>query len=117
MLNLSTEGYAKLETDDILIKQNRKLFAVDSFELIYNNFDKENEIFFIMGSDNFNKMSCWKDYEKIKDMYKYIVIERDENEISSTQIRDMIKTKDIRAINYIPENVYNYILENNLYKL
>lgn len=75
------------------------------------------EIFLIMGSDNYKKMPKWKDYDKIKDKYNYIVVERDENEISSTQIRQMIKNKDRRVIEYLSKEVYEYIIENELYKL
>ena len=120
MLYLATKNYPNLEVDDILIKENRKLFAVDAFDVIYNsefaNKNKQN-IFLIMGSDNYNKMPEWKDYDKIKDKYNYIVIDRDENEISSTQIRKMIKNNDKDVVNYLPKEVYNYIVENNLYKL
>ena len=120
MLCLATKNHEKLEVDDTLIMKNQKLFAVDSFKLISNrDFIKNNnkEIFFIMGSDNYNQMPEWKEYDKIKDKYKYIVIERNENEISSTQIREMIKNNDENVVNYLSKEVYNYIVENNLYKL
>ena len=70
-----------------------------------------------MGSDNYEKMPKWKDYNKIKDKYNYIVIDRDKNQISSTKIREMIKNKDRRVIKYLPEKVYEYIIKNELYKL
>lgn len=121
MLKLATKQYDKLEVDDIEIKQDRQLFAVDAFEVIYNSaFAKEtnkDNIFLIMGSDNYNKMPLWKDYDKIKDKYNYIVIDRDEKQISSTVIRDMIKNDDENVLNYIPKEVYNYIIKNELYKL
>ena len=120
MLCLATKNYPNLEVDDILIKENRKLFAVDAFEVIYNsNFLNKNEknIYFVMGSDNYNKMPTWKDYDKIKDKYNYIVIDRNEDEISSTEIRDMIKNNDKNVVNYLPQEVYNYIIENELYKM
>ena len=58
-----------------LIKEDKKLFAVDAFELINQKYFKKCEVYFIMGSDNFEKMSKWKDYNKIKDQ-KYIVIKK-----------------------------------------
>ena len=70
-----------------------------------------------MGSDNHNKMPEWKDYDKIKNKYNYIIIDRNENEISSTQIRKMIKNNYKDVVNYLPKEVYNYIVENNLYKM
>lgn len=118
MLKLATMGYDNLEVDDIEIKEKRKLFAVDAFEVISNsNFAKDTEVFLIMGSDNYHKMPNWKDYDKIKDKYNYIIIERDEKEISSTQIRDMIKNNDEKVLEYISTEVYAYIFQNELYKL
>ncbi|MBQ3146057.1 MAG: nicotinate-nicotinamide nucleotide adenylyltransferase [Clostridia bacterium] len=120
MLKLAIEGYNNLEVDDIEIKENRKLFATDAFEIIKKSFylksNEETDMFLIMGSDNFNKMPNWKDYNKIKNNYKYIVINRDEKEISSTEIRNMIKNNDEEVVKYLPKEVYNYIIENELYR-
>jgi len=119
MLKLATKEYKNLEVDDVEIKENRQLFAIDAFEVIKKSYylksNEEIEIFFIMGSDNFNKMPNWKDYNKIKDNYKYIIIDRNEKEISSTEIRNMIKNNDEEVVKYLPEKVYNYIVENELY--
>ena len=113
---LGIKDYSNLEVDDIEIKENKKLFAVDAFKLIKEKYSKNCEIFFIMGSDNFEKMSKWKDYNKIKDQ-KYIVIKRDKNEISSTKIREMIAKNDSEAQKYLSKEVYKYIEQNKLYKL
>lgn len=114
MLKLAVKEHNNLEVDDIEIKEKRKLFAVDAFELIKQKYSKICEIFFIMGSDNFEKMSNWKDYSKIKDQ-KYIVIKRDKNEISSTQIRKMIAKNDNEVQKYLSKEVYEYIKKNELY--
>ena len=71
----------------------------------------------IMGSDNYKKMPKWKEYNEIKNQYNYIVIDRDKNEISSTEIRMMIKNDDKRVTEYLPKEVYDYIIKNELYKL
>ena len=115
MIKLAIKDYSKLEVDDFEIKENRKLYAADVFEKIYNKFKNEKEIFFLMGSDNYEKMPQWKEYDRIKDKYNYIVIERDENEVSSTQIREMIKNGNKKVMEYLSKEVYNYIIENNLY--
>ncbi len=116
MLKLITNNQKNIEVDNIEIKENRLLFAVDAFELIENKYINAN-IFFIMGSDNYIKMSEWKDYNKIKNKYNYIVIDRNKNEVSSTQISNMIKHNNKEVKNYISEEVYEYIVENELYKL
>lgn len=115
MIKLAVKDNNNLEVDDIEIKENKKLFAVDAFELISKKYSNKCEIFFIMGSDNFKKMNNWKNYDKIKEN-KYIVIERDKNKISSTQIRKMIENNDEEVINYLSKDVYKYIKQNELYK-
>ena len=119
MLKLSIQGYHNLKVDDIEIKEKRKLYAVDAFRVIRNSAYAtkclKRDIFMIMGSDNFNKMPKWKDYDIIKDEYNYIVIERNKNDISSTKIREMIKLKNDEVKKYLHEDVYKYIIENNLY--
>lgn len=86
MLKLAIKDYNNLYVDDIEIKENKNLYAVDAFKLIAKSkYAKDNIIFFIMGSDNYNKMPNWKDYEIIKDKYKYLIIERNENDIASTR--------------------------------
>jgi len=121
MLKLAIKGHLGLEVDDVEIKENRKLFAIDAFGIIgdspYATKCRKRDMFMIMGSDNYNKMPTWKDYEKIKDKYNFIVIDRDEKEISSTEIRNMIKNGNEKVIEYLPEEVYNYIIENKLYEV
>lgn len=117
MLKLAIKNNDKIEVDDIELKENKDLFAVDAFEIITKKYKNNGELFLIMGSDNFNKMPTWKEYESIKDKYKYIVIDRDKKEISATQIREMIKNNDKNVIKYLSEEVYNYIVENGLYKI
>lgn len=116
MIKLAIKNNNNLEVDDIEIKENKKLFAVDAFELINQKYSKKYEVYFIMGSDNFEKMSKWKDYNKIKDQ-KYIVVKRNKNEISSTQIRKMIANNNNEVQKYLSKEVYEYIKKNELYKL
>ena len=116
MLKLAIKDYSNLEVDDIEIKENKKLFAVDAFKLIKEKYSKNCEIFFIMGSDNFEKMSKWKEYNKIKNQ-KFIVINRNKNQISSTQIREMIANNNSEVQKYLSKEVYKYIEQNKLYKV
>ena len=120
MLNLATEKYNNLYVDDIEIKENRKLYAIDAFELMQkSNFiteDNKDNIYFIMGSDNYEKMPKWKDYDRIKDKYKYIIVERNKISIPSTKIREMIFNNSEEVKKYLSEEVYQYIVKNNLYK-
>lgn len=130
MLKLAIED--KMDIEKIAIESKIKLYASDTFKLIKEKYNKD-DIFFIMGSDNFRKMPTWKNYEELKANYNIIVIERErkkirhENpkniieyipeqlaQIDSTQIRKMIKNKE-NAKKYLNPKVYQYIKENNLY--
>lgn len=131
MLKLAIED--KMDVEKIAIESKIKLYAIDTFELLKEKYNKD-DIFFIMGSDNFRKMPTWKNYEKLKTNYNIIVIERErkkirnENqkniiefipeklaEIDSTQIREMIKNNEKNVKKYLNPKVYEYIQKNNLY--
>lgn len=113
MLKIACKAFPNLDVDGIASIHQNKLFAVDTFELIQKKYGKKSEIYFIMGSDNFEKMPTWKNYEEIKNKYKYIVLDRT-NEISSTDIRNMLKNKE-NVLNYINPQVLKYINKNKLY--
>lgn len=61
----------------------------------------------------YKEIPLWyKGKELLKE--KFYVYPRSINDISSTQIRELIKSgKDFRSL--VPKEVYNYIKENNLY--
>lgn len=131
MLKLATRNIDNLEVEDIEIKEKKKLYAKDAFKLIQEKYFAD-DIYFIMGADNFINIHNWKEYEYIIKKYKYIVVERTnfnisinrENivcykpertkDISSTVIRKLLKEK-ANLNNYIDEDVYKYIKDNKLY--
>jgi len=113
MLKLATNNYKNIEVENIASERTQKLYATDTFKLIYDKYNKNAEIYFIMGSDNYKKMPTWKNYEEIKDKYNYIILDRTED-ISSTMIRDKIR-KGEDVLNYINVNVLKYIKDYNLY--
>lgn len=126
---------ANLETD------NNSLYTyqiLDYFKNKYNN----DEIYFVMGADNLLEFDTWKEFRYMYENYNFIVLERNDTDldkyindlkekyvvknieclylnnenISSTEIRKMIKENDIEKVNECIDNeVYNYIKEKNLY--
>ena len=134
MLRLACKDYPYLDVEDIAVKSEITLYATDTFELINEKYKNIAEIYLIMGSDNFTKISTWKDYENIKEKYKYIVIERpnykekinnrnnviyynlqQEEDISEKKIRHLLKNKDDTR-RYLNDKVIKYIEDNQLYK-
>ncbi len=133
MLKLAIEKEKNIEVERLAIDSKNVLYASDTFKLIKGKYIND-EIFFIMGSDNFREMPNWKDYEELVNNYNIIVIERERKHIrktnsknifeiipkqleviDSSKIRKMIN-EDIDISPYINKKVYNYIRENKLYK-
>ena len=131
MLKLAVQNEKNIEIDDFETSVQITLFAKDAFKIISEKY-KNDEPYFIMGSDNFVKMSNWEGYDEIIELYKYIVISRNSFKTNqtkdniliftpsksynfdSTTVRRLIK-ENKNVSNLINANVYNYIKLNNLY--
>jgi nicotinate-nucleotide adenylyltransferase len=96
------------------VNSNKELQAIDTFKIIENEF-KNNENFFIMGSDNFEKIKFWKNSEELLNNYQYIILKRDNN-ISSSIVREKIKNNE-SVEKLIFKDVEQYILDKKLYKI
>lgn len=124
------------ENDKIIINDylNDKQYSYEILDIIKKE-NKNDDIYLIIGADNIPKFYLWKNvYSILKnkiivlnrndiDIRKYIAkIDQDKFlildnfnylNISSTEIRKNVKeNKD-----YLDENVYDYIIENNLYNI
>ena len=111
--------------------------VLDYFQKLY----KEDEIYFICGSDNLNEFATWKNYKYMLEVYKLLVIKRNNDDmdlllskykeysksiiitdliecmLSSTLLREKISCSlDSEVLNYIDDNVYQYIKKSLLYK-
>lgn len=143
MLEILCKNEENIEVSDIELKEKRKLFAIDAFKLIEEKYI-DNDIYFIMGADNFINILKWKNFDELITKYKYIVFDRayinlkeyiNENEIlkknkskiqiiensdytncSSSDIRDNLKNKNVKNNELISKEILDYIMQNNLYK-
>ena len=139
MLKLVCKEDDNLEVSDIELKSNVNYKAIDIFRIIDKEYNKD-EKFYIMGTDNLKKICKWKESERLVEDFNYIILNREDDdakkiieenklleknknkfniikndnfkECSSTNIRNQIKNKEIPV--YIDENVYDYILKNNI---
>lgn len=100
----------------------------------------DDEIYFICGSDNLKELDTWDLYEEILKQYQVLVITRnhdktneiiekykkyqnhiiigeiDESDISSTVIRNLIKSKQSEVVEkYVDREILIYIQEHDLY--
>lgn len=132
MLKLAVEEEDNLEIEDVTLHTKDKLYAVDTFKILQKKYKSDN-LFFIMGSDNYRKMPEWKKYQELINNFNIIVIERERksvrnqkrenvlefipenlSEFDSTKIREMIKhNKSVE--NLLNKDVYKYIENNKLY--
>ncbi len=137
MVRLMISDNKNLLVSDIGNKSYGYTYQVlDYFKGIY----KQDDIYFICGSDNLKSFDTWKNYEYILENYKLLVIKRNNDNIdhimkkydkykeniiisnikekylSSTIIRNNIKNnkKEI-AKRELDDSVYEYIESKNLY--
>lgn len=130
MLKLICDKEEKLEVSELERDFKEKKFAIDVFKFIENKY-KYDDFYFLMGSDNYQKMPTWKGFDELK-KYKYIVFERNQKivnndfentfyinnnetrEVSSTQVRKKIRDKEEMPC-VLDKDVEQFILDNKLY--
>lgn len=115
------KGNKKIEVSDIEIKSEGKSYTYDTLLKLMDLYGENNEFFEIIGEDSLKSLKTWKNYEELLKICKFIVFRRKddkniqideeflnnkniiilENEyydISSTEIRNMLKNnEDISA--------------------
>ncbi len=137
MLVLMCDDNKNLEVSDYELKEE-VVYTCETLDYFKNKY-KNDDIYFICGTDNLSYIDKWKNgldvlannkllivkrstdnindlLEKFKDYKDNIIVTNiKENEISSTKIREMIYNNK-RVENYLDKQVDLYIRENNLYR-
>lgn len=133
LVELAIEDNLHFKASNIEFSLPKPSYTIHTLAYLKEKFPFEN-FTIIMGSDSYQNLPNWKNFQVILDNYKIIVYLRpghpiDENqlpqnvkilqapflEISSTYIRNCIKeNKSIRYL--VPDNVRNYIEDNKYYK-
>lgn len=142
MLKLVIDKNRNFLLSDIDMNENKSLYTIETLEKTQRQFSNK-QIWFLIGSDNLKELHTWKRAEELVSNYKILVMERNEDKVeeiikqnellscykenieklneeirsnfSSTYIRAQIKKK--KSIRYLlPDEVYEYIKENNLYR-
>ena len=142
MLKLVIDKNSNFLLSDIDMNENKSLYTIETLEETQKQFSNK-QIWFLIGSDNLKELHTWKRAEELVSNYKILVMERNEDKVeeiikqnellncykenieklneeirsnfSSTYIRAQIKKK--KSVRYLlPDEVYEYIKENNLYR-
>lgn len=145
MLKLAIKNQEKLEVSDIELNLPYALTMLQAFKKIQEKYS-DVKPYFIIGADNLNKLINLPDFEILAKNYEYIIIKRnniqikdeisgnsvlkrfkknfnilEENpyeQISSTKVRELIQDGKKEVLqNMIQEEIYKYILNNNLYEM
>ena len=131
LVRLSIEGMTQLRTSDIEFHLPRPSYTIDTLTYLNEKYPA-NQFSVIMGSDSFQNLPKWKNYEQILKNYDLVVylrpgfpmkevlpartsiIKAPLLEISATLIRQNLKLhKSIRYL--VPDTVAEEIHRNNYY--
>lgn len=139
MLRLACMGHEKLIPCDFELRNEGKSYTVYTAREFRRRFP-EDELFLLVGSDMLLSFDSWYRFEEILRIVKLAVVSRENGdmerleekaeklrkfgeificsappeEVSSTEIRKKIKKNENFSC-YLPENVVQYIMQNNLY--
>ena len=111
MLKLMIEGYDNLDVSNYEFSKLTFTYeTLNHFKNIYKN----DEIYFICGSDNLKEITTWKNYDYILDNFKLIVIRRNNDDIN--EILSKINSKNIVVPNINSDNISSTLIRENLNK-
>ena len=140
MCRIAFSGIENTEISGWELKNEGKSYSVITLRHFHEVFP-EDKLYFIMGSDMLASFESWYRYEEILTLCSLICVSRSQEdtdrlegyadklrakggeviivpvepfEISSSQIRDMLK-KNLDCTCYLDENVVQYIMAKNLY--
>lgn len=132
LVNLAIEENSKFRASNVEFHLPKPSYTINTLTYLTEKFPLE-KFSIIMGSDSFQNIHRWKNFEQLVKQYSFIVylrpgfevketheadvtiLQAPMLEVSSTYIRDQIKQK--KSIRYIvPDAVAEYILTNKYYQ-
>ncbi|HXD79293.1 MAG TPA: nicotinate (nicotinamide) nucleotide adenylyltransferase [Puia sp.] len=134
LVRLAVEGESRLKASDIEFRLPRPSYTVDTLAYLQEKYPKE-EFAIILGSDSFQNLPKWKNYDWLLRNFPIYVYRRSEPEklpvypqarevqimeapllpISSTDIRDKIRTG--HSVRYLlPDTVLEEIEKSGYYR-
>lgn len=130
MVKRAIAGYESFRLDNVELQREGRSFTYDTALYLKEKYP-EDELYFLMGTDQYESFEKWYRYEDLLKMMKFIVMMRHSDdmeiaspfiradqlvmEISSTLIRTRIEN-DLPFRHFLDASVYEYIKENALYE-
>ena len=127
MVLLATENEEKMEVSSYELNRSAVSYSADTAEH-FKSLYPEGELFFLIGDDSYSDLSRWHEPERIMAVSTLLVFPRngvkvllpaveipmEKVRVSSSNIRERIKSgKDVSDL--LPKQVFDYIIEKNLY--
>ena len=130
LIDMSIEGEKKLRTSNVEFKLPKPSYTIDTMTYLTEKYP-QNSFSIIMGSDSFNNIKRWKNYEvllknyeiyiyerpgfKVKEMSqaKVTILQAPLLEISSTHIRELIHAK--KSIKFLVPDIVKEEIEKHQY--
>lgn len=81
------ENEEKIEVSDIEIQKDKTSYTYDTLLEIINIYGSEHEYFEIIGEDSLENFKSWKNYEKILDLCKLVVLKRKNYDKNKSEIK------------------------------
>lgn len=106
MLKLVCDKNKKFDVSRVEIDSQRPLYTIETL----NYFDKKypnNEILFLMGSDNLKEFPTWNGADKICEKYKSYVFRRDDDDIKNIIEKDEFLSKNKNSFVAVSNNILN----------
>ena len=131
MVRLAVENDSRFNASDVEFKLPKPSYTIDTLTYLFEKYPKH-QFTVLMGSDSYQNLNKWKNYELLVKNYSIVVYNRQNFEvkdnvynatilnaplldISSTLIRNLIKEK--KSIKYlVPNNVLDELMNNKYYK-
>ena len=130
LVNIAIDGETRLRASNVEFKLPKPSYTIDTLTYLQEKYP-DHEFSIIMGSDGFQNLNKWKNYETLVKNYSFYIYKRpgfevEENfgatitilnapllDISSTAIRTMVKEK--KSIRFLVPDVVKEEIERNAY--
>ena len=138
MVKLAIDGYDKFKFCDAEVEREGYSYLVDTLKELCETYN--HKFYFMLGADSLSQIESWYNFEDYAKYCKFLAFGRNKSgdikkiskhlsdkysfdiicvdmpyvDVSSTDIRNLIKTGQ-STVDFLPEKVYNYILDNELY--